>query len=131
MRAGRLRSRAEIRRPTETRGQYGEVETTYPLVGMAWVDVRVPRRMLGNYGAGEVPVGTMEIEMRDRIDLRVRDAIVIVAGPEAGTRWRAITPPHRPGRGELLAMVEVLDEEIRDPGPDPEEPGDDDEEGDP
>lgn len=108
MRAGRLRSRAVIRRPTETRGPLGSVETTYPLVGMAWVDVRVPRRMIANYGAGELPAGTMEAELRAHIDLQMRDVLEIVAGPERGTRWRAVTPPHRPGRGDLLTLVEVF-----------------------
>lgn len=108
MRAGSLRSRAVIRRPTETRGPGGSVVTTYPLVGRAWIEVRVPRRMITNYGAGEVPTGTMEVEMRDRTDLRQRDVLQIIAGPERGTAWRAISPPHRPGRGELLCLVEVF-----------------------
>jgi hypothetical protein len=82
--------------------------TTYPLVGRAWIEVRVPRRMITSYGAGEVPTGTMEVEMRDRIDLRQRDVIQIEAGPERGTAWRAISPPHRPGRGDLLSLVEVF-----------------------
>jgi head-tail adaptor len=116
MRAGRLRSRAVIRRPTETRGPLGSVETTYPQVGMAWVDVRVPRRMIANYGAGELPTGTMEAELRDRIDLRMRDVLEIVAGPETGTRWRVISPPHRPGRGELLVLLEVFNDPLTEEG---------------
>ena len=116
MRAGRLRSRAVIRRPTETRGEYGDVITTYPPVGMAWVDVRVPRRMIANYGAGELPTGTMEAELRAHIDVQMRDVLEIVAGPERGTRWRAVSPPHRPGRGELLILLEVFNDELPDEG---------------
>lgn len=112
MRAGRLRSRAVIRRPVEERGPLGSIETTYPQIGMVWADVRVPRRMLANYGAGELPSGTMEAELRDRVDLQMRDVLVIVAGPETGTRWRAITPPHRPGRGELLVLLEVFNDPL-------------------
>lgn len=119
MRAGRLRSRAVIRRPTEERGGLGDVETTYPPVGMAWVDVRPPRRMIANYGAGEIPAGTMEAELRAHIDVRMRDVLEIVAGPERGTRWRAVSPPHRPGRGELLILLEVYEPELP-----VEEPGD-------
>lgn len=84
MRAGRLRSRAIIRRPTEDRQPLGDVETTYPAVGMAWVEVRPPRRLLANYGAGEIPEGRMEAELREHIDVRMRDVLEIIAGPESG-----------------------------------------------
>lgn len=123
MRAGRLRSRAVIRRPVEERGYLGAVETTYRPVMMAWTDIRPPRRLIANYGAGEVPAGTMEAEMRGHIDVQMRDAIEIVAGPEAGTRWRVVSPPHRPGDGSLLILLEVLEEEI------PEAPEQDEPEG--
>src|SRR5690625_758205 len=119
MRAGRLRSRAMVRRPTEGRGALGDVETAYPAVGMAWIDVRPPRRMLASYGAGELPAGTMEAELRAHIDVQMRDVLEIVAGPERGTRWRAVSPPHRPGRGELLILLEVYEPELP-----VEEPGD-------
>lgn len=108
-----------IRRPTETRGELGSVETTYPVVGMAWVDVRPPRRMITNYGAGELPTGTMEVELRAHIDVQMRDVLEIIAGPERGTRWRAVTPPHRPGRGESLILVEVLNEPLPEPESEP------------
>ena len=121
MRAGRLRSRAIIRRPTEARQPLGDVETTYPAVGMAWVDVRPPRRLVANYGAGEIPEGRMEAELRAHIDVRMRDVLEIVAGPEAGTRWRAVSPPHRPGDGSLVILLEVYEPELPPDLPDGEE----------
>ena len=122
MRAGRLRSRAIIRRPTEARQPLGDVETTYPAVGMAWVDVRPPRRLVANYGAGEIPEGRMEAELRAHIDVRMRDVLEIVAGPEAGTRWRAVSPPHRPGDGSLVILLEVYEPELPPDLPDEEGP---------
>lgn len=114
MRAGRLLSRAVIRRPVEERGPLGSVVTVYPQVGTAWVEVRVPRRMLANYGAGEMPTGTMEAELRDRIDVQMRDVLVVVAGPEIGTRWRVESPPHRPGRGETLVLLSVFNDPLNE-----------------
>ena len=121
MRAGRLRSRAIIRRPTEERQPLGDVETTYPAVGMAWVDVRPPRRLVANYGAGEIPEGRMEAELRAHIDVRMRDVLEIVAGPETGTRWRAVSPPYRPGDGSLVILLEVYEPELPPELPDGEE----------
>jgi len=93
----------------------------YQPVGMAWVDVRPPRRLVANYGAGEVAEGRMEAELREHIDVRMRDVIEIVAGPEAGTRWRAVAPPHRPGDGSLVILLEVYEPELPPDLPDGEE----------
>lgn len=112
MRAGRLSSRARIRRPVEERDQHRNTVVRWPIFGTAWLSVRPPRRMLSSFGAGEVPTGTMEVELRAQAWLEVRDVIEIYAGPEAGTKWRVIAPPHRPGDGSLLALVEVYNGEL-------------------
>lgn len=107
MRAGRLTSRARVRRPVETRDRLRNTVVVWPSFGTTWLSVRAPRRLLTSFGAGEVPAGTMEIEMRAGGELRERDVLEIYGGPEAGTKWRVISPPHRPGDGSLLALVEV------------------------
>jgi hypothetical protein len=53
----------------------------------------------------------MEVEMRDGVDLRARDVVEVYAGPEKGTKWRVLTT-HRPGYGNLLALLEVYNGEL-------------------
>jgi head-tail adaptor len=117
MRAGRLTSRARVRRPVETRDRLRNTVVVWPSFGTAWMAVRPPRRMLSSFGAGEVPAGTMEVEMRAQAELQARDVLEIYAGPEAGTKWRVISPPYRPGDGSMLALVEVYIGELPEPEP--------------
>lgn len=115
MRAGALRSRARIRRPVETRDQHRNTVVTWSVSEMIWVAMRPPRRMLASTGAGEQADGTMEVEMRDRVTVNMRDILEVISGPEAGTNWRVTTPPHRPGRGDLFALVEVYNGPLPEP----------------
>jgi hypothetical protein len=115
VRAGRLRSRARIWRPVETQDRLRQTVVSLEYVGRAWLEVRPPRRMLSTFGAGEQVEGAMEAEMRAGVDLRARDVLEIYAGPERGTTWRATTPPHRPGRGELVIGLEVYHAEVPAP----------------
>lgn len=114
MRAGRLTSRARIRRPVEQRDAYRNTVVVWPVVVAIWLAVRPPKRLLSSFGAGEVPAGSMEVELRAGADLQARDILEVYAGPEAGTKWRVISP-HRPGDGSLVALVEVYAGELPEP----------------
>lgn len=106
MRAGRLRSRVRIHRPREVRGALGETVTAHDAVASAWVQMGVPERRLLSYGAGELPDGSVGLETHGAVDLRARDVVEVLAGPEAGTRWTVQTT-HRPGTGQALAVLAV------------------------
>lgn len=103
-RAGSLKSFAEFYRPGTARNARGATTSSHTLIGSGWIGIGLPSRRLANYGAGELPAGTMEIAGHEGSPLAARDVVKITAGPEAGTTWR-IGPPHRPGTGELLATA--------------------------
>jgi head-tail adaptor len=115
MKAGRLRSRCRIRRAVESADTLGRTVVVWPVVGRAWLEVRAPKRLLARESAGERVQGSMEAEMRAGVRIQARDVLEIYAGPEAGTRWRAASPPHRPGRGELVIALEVFTGELPEP----------------
>jgi hypothetical protein len=104
MRSGRLQSSAKVYRPTETRNARGATEQAYALVATEWVGVNTLRRSLQNYGTGDMPGGTMEIEGHALANIIARDVIQVVAGPEAGTTWEVHGVTH-PGNRSTLAVV--------------------------
>lgn len=111
VKAGRLRSVAEFYRPGETRNARGASVLAHTRIGQGWVGVEIPRRTIGNYGAGEMPAGTMEMTAHGAAPLAQRDVVRITAGPESGTAWRVETV-HRTGNGELLASVVPYNEPL-------------------
>lgn len=81
---------ATIRRGTAgAPDAYGDVTRTWGDVASERCAVVPPKRVLGDSGAGEEPVGTMELYMRVGADLQDGDVVVVLTGPEAGTTWRA------------------------------------------
>lgn len=76
----------------------GGTETVWEAHGEAWAYLHPPRESLRSYGAGETPVGEMEIEMHPYVRVRERDVLEVSGGPEAGSRWRVVALHHAGGR---------------------------------
>lgn len=91
--------------PSETVGAHNSRTTTYAAAGTGWVRLDVPRRTLQSFGAGDVPAGSMEVEGHAALPLEAGRVVEVLAGPEAGTKWRAESA-HRPGNGSVFALVE-------------------------
>lgn len=111
MRTGALRSFAEFYRPGSTRNARGATIPTHTLVGTGWVGIDLPSRRLANYGAGELPAGTMQLTAHEGVTLASRDVVKVTAGPEVGSAWR-VGSAFRPGTGEMIATVTPYNEPL-------------------
>lgn len=87
-RAGELTSRVRIYRGAETRDEYGDVAAGWTDAGTLWMGFTDPSQRLADYGAGEQEVGTMLGTARHGSDLRERDGLEVLSGPEEGSRYR-------------------------------------------
>lgn len=115
MRVGQLRSRVQVWRPVETRGVRGETVTTYARAARAWVGIQALSRALQNYGAGELAEGSMQLVAHGRAPIQPRDVLEVIAGVQAGTRWRVEgTPSTTPG--EILGVVSAYNGELVEAG---------------
>jgi hypothetical protein len=115
-----MRSLVAVRRPNGSTGTpLRSTKTVYPEVEQAWAELRPPKLMASSFGAGEQPTGSMEAELHEGADVRFRDVLEVLAGPEAGTAWRVVAPPHRPGNGPLLVMLELFSGDLPYPPPPP------------
>lgn len=111
MRSGRFKSRVRIYRPTSSRNARGATIVEHQLVGTAWIDISTLRRALQNFGAGEMPQGSMEIDAYAAADIRSRDVIEVFAGPEVGSTWR-VEGVTRPGNSSLLGVLTPYNEPL-------------------
>lgn len=89
---GQLSSRLQLYTGIETKGPLSSVKTTWSTGPIEWGGFVPEFLTLRNYGAGEVPAGTREIELGagSFSEAAVRGGIEVLAGPEAGTRWRVV-----------------------------------------
>lgn len=93
-RAGDLRSFCRVYAGTEATGTLGSTPTTWVASGTAWGRFLPSFLTMRSYGAGEASRGMREMEFRPGSGIEERDGIEVEAGPESGTRWRALDVDH-------------------------------------
>jgi hypothetical protein len=92
LRIGQRRSLTRIYAGTEVKGSLASVKTAWgDPIGEEWGGFLPEALTLANYGAGEVPAGTREIQFRGPSQVAARHGLEVIRGPEAGTRWRVLS----------------------------------------
>lgn len=104
-----------IRRPTATTDAtdaLADEVTTYPVVAAAVRFALVPPKLrLRDYGAGELPAGSMEFYAGAAAPLQRFDVLVVDTGPEAGTVWK-IESVRRPRGHHTEGVASPRDEPL-------------------
>lgn len=89
-----------IWRPTVTLGPLREEIRTYTAVlvapGLPNAVINRPAAPLADSGPGLTPTGTRRIYMRPTTEVRLRDLLEIVSGPDEGMIIEVDEPPTRP-----------------------------------
>ena len=80
----------KVYRGTETVETLRSVKTDWAYQATIWGGFVPDFLTARSYGAGEQVSGTREIAVASRADLRERDGLEVVTGPEDGTKWRVI-----------------------------------------
>lgn len=90
MRIGQQRSLCRVFGSTESAGTLESTVTTWAPRGEMWASF-LPRFLtLRSYGAGEAPSGMREVEVHPGAAVSNRNGVEVIAGPEAGSKWRVI-----------------------------------------
>ena len=96
-----------IWRPTSSQDAMGvEVRTLAP-IGTAIAVVNRPTAPTGQVAGGLAPIGTERLYFDPDVDVRERDVLEFVAGPDVGRRLEVDEPPTRP-QGEHLQVDTIL-----------------------
>lgn len=93
--------------PVESSGTLGSTDTTWAEAGSANVSFSQDDSVrMVTYGAGEVPIGTREMQFVAPFDvLAARQGVAVTTGPEGGTKWRVLFVD-RTNRLLVKALVE-------------------------
>lgn len=104
MRIGQRRSRIRIYAPKEEATELRSTRTTWTPLAYEWGGFVPSYLTLRSYGAGEVPSGTREIELGSYSSIDERCGLKVVDGPEAGTKWRAVSVDSSDPRKTLVRV---------------------------
>ncbi|MDQ3275171.1 MAG: hypothetical protein M3Q39_09120 [Actinomycetota bacterium] len=89
----------------ETKGTLASTKATWTAGVYEWGGFVPAFLTLRNYGAGEVPAGTREIEFGSYSSVAERVGLSVTDGPEAGTKWRVVSVD-RSDSSRAIARVE-------------------------
>jgi hypothetical protein len=90
LRIGDMRSRFRVYRSTESTGSLRSVTAAWAPQRDLWGGFLPMFLTLRSYGAGEAPTGVREVQVYGGADVRARDGMEVLRGPERGTKWRVI-----------------------------------------
>lgn len=104
-----------IWRPVTVQDRFGTERSEYVPVGTALAKVNRATAPLADVGPGLSAQGRRRLYFQPEVDVRIRDVLELIAGPDAPQRLEADEPPTRPRdhhcqvdcllwRGELPAV---------------------------
>lgn len=88
MRIGQRDNLVQLYEETPTSGTLGSTTMAWVAGDREWAGFIPSFLTRRNYGAGEAPTGTREIQFRAPSDVGDRFGLEVVRGPEEGTKWR-------------------------------------------
>lgn len=114
-RIGELRNRVTIHRPAEVRDSYGDVAGFATPDGPHWMAIERDGGGLRDTGPGEAPLPAVKGACWAEVDVRERDVVKVIEGPESGTAWKVVAQFHAGQRQREVRMDAYT-------GPDPDPP---------